>query len=206
MDVTKHRVLITTRANIIIGEEIKTNELNVEETSTFLNQVFVNELSSQIAIPNEIKVGSLELKEKIHWITSGRPIFIYQFAYVIAQKGTLKDALQFDIKKSENAIEFLYGRIYDYLSPLAKDIFAAISLLVTENDLSNVIKKLSYVLNLENRQDEFGDAINELVKLKILEIKEENFFIYSKIFTIMTLMYNKRSDSFKNLNDRSLTN
>lgn len=207
LDVTKHRVLITTRANIIIGEEIKTNELDAEETSTFLNQVFVNELSSQIAIPNEIKAGNLELKEKIHWITSGRPLFIYQFAYVIAQKGTLKDALQFDIKISDNAIEFLYGRIYDYLSPLAKDIFSAISLLVSENDHSNVIKKLAYVLNLENKQDEFNDAINELVKLKILEIKEENFFyIYSKeILTIMTLMYNGRTDSFKgNCNKRLL--
>lgn len=207
LDVTKHRVLITTRANIIIGEEIKTNELDIEEATVFLNQVFVNELSDQIAIPNEIKTGSTELKEKIHWITSGRPIFIYQFAFIIAQKGTLKDALLFDIKKSDNAVEFLYGRIYDYLSPLGKDIFASISLLVSENDLSNVIKKLAYILNIENRQEEFGDAINELVKLKILEIKEENFFyIYSKeILTIMTLMYNKRTDSFKgNCNRRLL--
>ena len=33
----------------------------------------------------------------------------------------------------------------------------------------------------ENRQDEFGDAINELVKLKILETKRKFLYIQKKI-------------------------
>ncbi len=208
LDASKHKVLITTRANIVIGEEIKTNELSSDETSLFLKQVFANELEEQISIKRHIEVlGKPEIKDKVHWLTSGRPLFIYQLAFIIAQKGNVEDALEFDIKKSDNAIEFLYGRIYNYLSDLAKDIFVAISLLVTENDLSNVIKKLSYILNIEGNQDAFDSAISELVKLKILEVKEDNFFyIYSKeILTIMSLMYNKRPDSFKgNCNRRLL--
>lgn len=200
LNINQHRVLITTRANIIIGEELKTNELDLNDTASFLKQVFLNEIGDQLSTNNFLQnLEQDDIIKKVHWITSGRPLFIYQLAYLIAQKGNLEDALKFDIKKSENAINFLYGRIYDYLTPLAKDIFAAISLLVTEEDLSNVVKKLSYILNLENNEDEFNNALAELIKLKILEIKENNFFyLYSKeILLIMRDRFNSKPDWFK---------
>ncbi len=201
-----HRVLITTRANIIIGEEIKTSELSKEETSLFLQQVFENEIGDKVPPCYLDLLSQNETKEKIHWATSGRPLFIYQLAYVIAQKGSIEEAVKFDIKITKNAIDFLYGKIYEYLSNLAKDIFVIISLLVTENDLSNITQKIAFILNIENRQDDLVNALNELVKLKILEIKEDNFFyLYSKeILAIMHLMYSERPDSFKGICNQRL--
>lgn len=148
-------------------------------------------ISRQLEIP--------EKSSKLFEITSGRPLFIFQFAFVLGQRG-LEDALKFKIKEGETAISFLFGRIYDYLSSKAKDLFVVLSLLVTQDDLSNVIEKAQYILNLEHEVDTFNSAVNELVKLKILKIDNERKFfeIYSKeILQIMTDYFEKRSSAFK---------
>lgn len=150
------------------------------------------ELGNEEVIKRQLE--SPEKSRKVFEITSGRPLFIFQFAFVLGQRG-LDDALNFKIKEGDTAISFLFGRIYDYLSPKAKDLFVVLSLLVTQDDLSNVIEKAQYILTLEPEIDTFNSALNELVKLKILKIDEERKFfeIYSKeIFQIMSDYYEKR--------------
>lgn len=200
LNINHHKVIITTRANIIIGQELPTNELNELETSKFLLEVIKNE------IPNIYKEIASELDSPdnlnlVHSITSGRPLFIFQLAFIIGQKGNVKEALMYDIKDSASAKSFLYGRLYDdYLSPTAKDIFVSISLLVTSDDLSNLINKIKYILNLEHDEDSFSLAIKELVRLKVIKIDEDNKFfeVYSKeILQIMANYYQRRGDRFK---------
>ena len=199
LNTNHHKVIITTRAaNINIGQEFQTNELTEQETVKFLLEVIENEeLGNEEVIKRQLE--SPEKSHKVFEITSGRPLFIFQFAFVLGQRG-LDDALTFKIKEGDTAISFLFGRIYDYLSPKAKDLFVVLSLLVTQDDLSNVIEKAQYILNLEHEIDTFNSALNELVKLKILKIDEErNFFeIYSKeIFQIMTDYFEKRPSVYK---------
>ncbi|NMC98130.1 MAG: hypothetical protein GYA62_00215 [Bacteroidales bacterium] len=195
LNINQHKVIITTRAaNINIGQEFQTNELTENETIKFLLEVIKNEeLGNEEVIKRQLE--SSEKSHKVYEITSGRPLFIFQFAFVLGQRG-LEDALNFNIKEGDAAINFLFGRIYDYLSPKAKDLFVILSLLVTQDDLSNVIEKAQYILNLEHETDTFNSAVNELVKLKILKIDDERKFfeIYSReIFQIMSDYYEKRS-------------
>ncbi len=71
-----------------------------------------------------------------------------QLAYIIAARG-IDVALKFDIKSDSKAVDFLFGRIFDYLSNQAKELFAIISLLVTTNNLSNILHKAQFILNME---------------------------------------------------------
>jgi hypothetical protein len=200
LNINHHKVIITTRANIIIGQEIPTNELNALETKKFLLAVIQNE------IPNIFQEILIELDDPtkiklIHEVTTGRPLFIFQLAFIIGQKGNIDEALKYDIKDSESAKNFLYGRLYeDYLSKIAQDVFVTISLLVTSDDLSNLIDKIKYVLNLEHEEDEFNAALKGLVRLKVIKVDDDNRFfeVYSKeILQIMTNYYQKKNDTFK---------
>lgn len=199
LNTNHHKVIITTRAaNINIGQEFQTNELTEQETVKFLLEVIKNEeLGNDEVIKRQLE--SPEKSYKLFEITNGRPLFIFQFAFVLGQRG-MEDALNFKIKEGDTAISFLFGRIYDYLSHKAKDLFVVLSLLVTQDDLSNVIEKAQYILNLEHEIDTFNSAVNELVKLKILKIDDERklFEIYSKeIFQIMGDYFDKRDSFFK---------
>ena len=199
LNTNHHKVVITTRAaNINIGQEYQTNELTEDETKKFLLNVIRNEeIGNEEVFRRNLE--DFETSRKIFEITSGRPLFIFQFAFILGQKG-LEDALNFKIKEGEAAIKFLFGRIYDYLSQKAKDLFVVISLLITQDDLRNVIEKSQYILNLEHELDVFNSAINELVKLKIIQLDDERRFfeVYSReILQIMTDYFEKRSASFK---------
>jgi GTPase SAR1 family protein len=196
LNVNHHKVIITTRANVIVGQEFQTNELTKEKAVEFLLQVIDNE---EIAASTFTKDIIRNNKSKVFEITSGRPIFIYQLAFLIGKKG-FSDSMSFDIKKSISAINFLYGRIYDYLGQDAKRLFTSISLLVTAENLSNVLAKAQYVINADNDPDKFSKAANDLAKLKIIELDEDRkiFKVYSKeILGTMQIYFEKMPSQFK---------
>ncbi len=203
LNVNNHKVVVTTRiVDINIGgEEITTSELNKEETQNFLLQVISSHLES---VNTELIKKDLSTNDnlaRVFEITSGRPLFIFQFAFLLGQQGSVARALESNIKGSASAVDFLYGRIYDtYLSHIAKELFVGISLLVSNDNLSAVIDKLIYVLNRESDEDKFNLALKELVKLKIIKVDEESriFEVYSKeILQIMTNYYRGANDTFK---------
>ena len=193
LNINHHKVVITTRsANIKIGEEFQTNELDENNTFSFLKQILINEnLMENRVIDNELNTKN-NIK-KIHFTTSGRPIFIMQLAYIMAAKG-INLALTSDIKSDENAVNFLFGRVFDYLSSNGKKLFVVISLLVTQDDLSNILAKAQFILNMEfpAQASEFRQAVDELIKLKIIKLDEEEriFEVYSQE------IYQKMSDYF----------
>jgi hypothetical protein len=199
LDINHHKVLITTRANLVIGEEIRCNELTAEQTRRFLIEVVGVEfpqlspasIKQQLADPEELK--------NLHRVTNGRPLFIYHFAHVWMRSGAMPRALKTKISTSEAAIEFLYGRIYEYFSDTAKSVFVVLSLLTTQDDLTGVVDKIRYVLNLETEKDAFETGIQELVKLKIIELLEGGFFqIYSReIYEIMARYFQTRDEGIR---------
>jgi tetratricopeptide (TPR) repeat protein len=67
------------------------------------------------------------------------------------------------------------------------------------NDLSNLIEKLRYIVNLEGEDVKFNIAFQELVKLRILEVLENGFFkVYSKeILQIMSDYFEKTNSLFR---------
>lgn len=206
LDINHHKVVVTTRsANVSLGFEIKTNELNIAQASEFLTTLIHNE-KIPLTIEDSNLLKTEEIRKRVHEITSGRPLFIYQLGHIIGQCG-LQKALKQDIKKEKPAVEFLYGRIYDYLSPKAKDLFVAMSLLVIKEDLINVLGKAQYIINMENDNDGFYSAVAELKKLKIIKTTDEEnryFEVYSPdILEMMTKHFSMRDAAFiKNCNNR----
>jgi len=77
-------------------------------------------------------------------------------------------------------------------------MFLAISLLVSETDLSNLVSKLKFILSKENKEEEFQATLNELIKLKILELENKDFFkVYSsEIFRLMKKYYQNKGDEY----------
>jgi hypothetical protein len=147
LNINHHKVVLTTRsATFVTGEEIKTNELNIQETKKFLIEAAQIELPGYNINHLEKEILEKDNLNKIHEITSGRPLFIFQFVVLLGQKGSIEETLNYDIKSTKAAINFLYDRIYDYLSPDAKNMFVAVSLLTTEDDLTNLIEKLRFIL------------------------------------------------------------
>jgi len=204
LDINKHKVIITTRAaTLITGEEIKTGELNVEQTIEFLKKALEIELSVSVSQNFTKELNKRPFQEKIHEITSGRPLFILQFAILLAQKSSVQDAVLCEINNSDAAKNFLYNRIYEYLSLPAKNLFLAISLLVTEEDLSGLVENLKFIVNKEDLEEEFQLSLNELVKLKIVVLEDKFFKVYSvEVYRIMKLHYDNKGEEF----DGNITN
>lgn len=199
LDINHHKVVVTTRsANVALGFEIKTNELDIEQTNSFLNSLIANE-GIPLSVNDQNLLKKETTKKRIFEITSGRPLFIYQFGHIVGQNG-LRKALSNDIKKANSAVEFLYGRIYDYLSPRAKDLFVVMSLLVTKDDMTNLLDKAQYIIKMENDEESFNSAVEELKKLKIVKITDEEnryFEVYSReILEMMNKHFAQRDDAF----------
>jgi len=203
LNINHHKVILTTRsATLITGEEIETNELDETKTIDFLIEAFKNEIPTY-NVEKDIKAFRKHSKI-IHQITSGRPLFILQFAILLAQKGSLEETLSIDIKSLDEAKNFLYDRIYDYLSQDAKNMFLAINLLVDRADLTGLINNLKFILNKEDKIEEFEDALNELIKLKIIVLEDKDFFkVYSsEILKIMQSYYENKGSGY----DGDITN
>ena len=202
LNTNHHKVLVTTRAaSINLGMVFHNNELNEDEAVEFLLDIVDNEgLGDRRLISRELQ--DKELRHAFFATTNGRPLFIYQFAYIMAQKG-ISFAKKYRINERRPAIDFLYGRLYEYLSQKAKDIFIILSLLVDAKNTVNVIEKAKYIANMENDEDGFKSAVGELEQLKIIRFCDEDghfFEVYSQeILQMMNDYYQKRDSSFKSI-------
>lgn len=187
LNILHHKVVITTRsASNITGEEIEVEELSPEESLSFFDSVLENELSIDTSLYKNGK-NIKALTNSIHSLTSGRPLFIFQSALIYGESGSISAMLESNVNNGKNAIEFLYGRIIEYLSANARRIFGAMGLLTSDGDLSNLLTKLQYILNMEKDEHSFEKAIKELAKLKIITVIDTKYFkVYSS--EIVSLM------------------
>ena len=180
LEAGKHKVLITTRANVPAWKQLPTDELSASQTMQFLIEVMKSEFDTY-PIENVVRHANADptVQDKVYDITSGRPLFIFYFANVLVQEGVEK-ALTRDIKDKESAREFLFGRIFSYLSRPAQTVFRAISALVTAQDLTHVVAKLQFIVDMEREEDNFTQSLAELQKLKVIEVSDNDLFqVYS---------------------------
>lgn len=191
------KVLITTRnKRFSTGVEIKLDELNMEDTKIFLEQVFENEYPGYLEKITKVLTIKDNLN-KIHQATSGRALFLYQFANLFVQKG-LNDNIIEELKNSENAKEFLYGRMYECLGKIAQKQFKVISQIIDEKDLIFKEEILLYLLN-DSEKEYYEEGIQELLDQKIIErFDEDNFRLYSQdLLGRMTKSFNDSDEAFK---------
>lgn len=191
------RVLITTRnKRFSTGVEIKLDELREDDTKKFLEEIFRNEYPGYLAEISRI-LNDREKLAVIQEATSGRVLFLYHFASLFVQKGMSGRIIE-ELKSSDNAKEFLYGKLYDYLGKTAQMEFVVISQIAGEKDLIFKENVLLYILN-EKEKEELNNGLLELIEQKIIErYDEENYRIYSQdIFERMESCYQKSETVFK---------
>ncbi|WP_338094173.1 S1 RNA-binding domain-containing protein [Methanorbis furvi] len=199
LDINYHKVIITTRnKRFILGESIPSNELDLDKTKTFLKSVVQKEYPEHYDSIQKL-ISDKEIIQKIYSATSGRPIFIYQFAHLYVQRGYKEEFL--NLKDDSNAKDFLYGRIYNYLSNDAKHIFVTLSTLADEN-LTFRYDVLKFCLSkVIPDDDKFDEGVSELEDQRIIEpYSESSGRIYStELRDIMLEHYNACPQSFRNM-------
>ncbi|WP_262152686.1 NB-ARC domain-containing protein [Chryseobacterium foetidum] len=199
LNINYHKVILTTRsATLITGVEIESNELSENKTIDFLISAAKNEFP-EVNFDKDYRLFK-KYSKQIFEITSGRPLFILQFLILYMQNGSITETLLVDIKSLEQARSFLYDRIYDYLSPEAKNMFLGINLLVSADDadLTGLIVNLKFILNKEDDSTSFDNSLNELIKLRIIERLDHDFFkVYSpEILKLMRVYYEKKGKEY----------
>ena len=76
-------------------------------------------------------------------------------------------------------------------------MFLAIGLLAENNDHSGLLDNLRYILNLEDKEERFQSSLNELVKLKIINVEDKFFKVYSsEIHDLMKEYYQKKTTDY----------
>lgn len=196
-DATRNKAIITTRANIIIGEEIPTSELDQEQTESFLYEYMRTVFPDFPISQQEIRA----IGEDVLRSSGGRPLFILQIAHLVPQIG-LSAASGRAITSGESAKKFLFERIYDsYLSTqLSRDIYCVISRLVGGTELRNMITKVAFLLSQEANMEAVQKSFDELAKIRVIKLDEDGRFfeVYSiELIESMRTQYDMRDSVFK---------
>lgn len=197
LNIDYFKVVVTTRnKRFSSGIEIKLDEFNIDETKRFILDIFDKDYHNFYEDICRLLADELTLN-KIYEATSGRALFLYQFAKLYAQKGLDSRDLN-ELKQSENAKEFLYGRVYDYLGETAKKEFKVISQIVDENDMIFREEIISFLLNEEDG-DNLEDGLQELIEQKIIEKYDtENYRVYSRDMVVrMEELFDNSDEKFK---------
>ena len=197
LDAHVHKIIFTTRSNQIIGQEIAFNEMDSAEMITFLQSDISERYPLYLERFKEICEDEATVR-KIHEATDGRPIFLFQFVEIFVQNGIDGNKWK-TIKSSENAKEFLYGRIYRYLTEKAQILFCVIYKIADTENLLFSKEMLQFVVSKYVGENDFDIAFSELIKLKVIELYgAENYRIYSKeIIAMMDGEFKKRLPAFQ---------
>jgi hypothetical protein len=179
LDVNKHKIIITTRiANFYaIGEEKQMTHLSISDTIDFLQQ-YLEDKNAPITIDKQIH-------DSIHKMTTGNSLFVIQLAELMLQLGVEK-AIEQKPGQRDKDIKFLYGKIYDSLTPLDQQIFEVMGGMVNHHNLSNLIEKLRFVVEAE-MNDAFDVSLQKLVRMHIIKIPNDKVFeVYNEqIWNVM---------------------
>lgn len=205
-----HKVIITTRNKKLLttGENYPTSKLDPEKTVEFVRSKMKldNSCNEQISSRFEKWINNCGAKEKLARITGGIPLFILQWINLL-KCGHSDDLLSQDLTSSKEAIEFLFGKVYESLSDNAKKIYIAIPKVVDESNLnfhkSNLREACFGVIQADA---EFYDALEELEEMLVVQRATEDgniFSVYSEGFLVEMLnRFNKADDTTRNSIDR----
>lgn len=198
LDARYHKAIITTRnRRYVIGEAISCNELNETRTKEFIEAIVSTQYESHFVDVQKM-LSDREILASIFKATSGRPIFIYQFIFLYMQKG-YKESFINDIATSSDAQEFLYGRIFRYLSKNTQYVFATISILVDDDSRFN-LNILEHVLGKKiAEKEQFEMCLEELSNQKVIELIGDTYGrVYSQeILQSMADQYRKYPQEFQ---------
>ena len=176
LSIDKHKVVITTRSQYMIGEEYYVKELNQKQVLAFMREYFMNRNSGSndpSTIANfDSFISSDDNKEYIYKMSQGLPLLALQLAKILAISGFSKEAMP--KKWNEDVEEFLLGRLYSYFNTrTSKILFIAIAQYFKCGSSDIAISELAVIYRLYCMYFKVEDIdyeldLQELEKLKII--------------------------------------
>lgn len=176
LSIDKHKVVITTRSQYMIGEEYYINELSQKQVLDFMRANFVNKHIKDddryLLESFERFITTEENKDYIYKMSQGLPLLALQLSKVLIISGFQREMMPG--KWNEDVQEFLLGRLYSYFNTkTSKLLFVALAQYykcgltdIAKSELSLIYKlycmyfKLDYV--------DYDQDLYELEKLKII--------------------------------------
>lgn len=177
LDVTKHKMIITTRSQYMVGEEYYITGLDRTQTISFMKERF-KQGCTQLQCQNfDMFVQDEEIKKKIFELTKGLPMLAIQLGNMLVLNNFDKKSL---MKRDDEEIEdFLLGRLYSYFgTQTSKILFLIIANFFQygNNQVSHIDLQTMYALICErlNLTDvDYEQDLNELKKLNIVMMETD---------------------------------
>lgn len=186
MQISRHKVLITTRSQYMIGSTYDIERMNEEQVISFMKERFKNipNPDSNIEQFKEL-LAQKGTREKIYNVTMGLPLLTIQLASLMPLKGFTEKLLS--KKFSEDAEDFLLGRLYSYFStPTSKLLFLLIAFFV-KYDLQNIpLTELKIFYDLHCRRFnisgvDFENDLKELKRWNVIQIEDDSIPVSNHI-------------------------
>ena len=200
MNINRHKVLITTRSQYLVGSTCDVEPMNAEQVISFMEKRFDN-----IAVKNPnsiVKKQFRELtrkvtREKICEVTLGLPLLAIQLATLLLFKDFNERLLS--KRFTDDAEDFLLGRLYNYFAtPTSKLLFLLIAFFVRYGLRRIPLPELKIFYDLHCRRFnidnvDFDNDLKELKRWNIIQI-EDDFIAVSN--HISHKVFNKCLDNF----------
>lgn len=185
LDVIKHKMIITTRSQYMIGEEYYIEGLDRSQTIAFMKARFSKSCTNFQYKEFEMFTQDNTIKEAIFKLTRGLPLLAIQLVNVLVLNGINKEAL---VKKNDEEVEdFLLGRLYSYFgTETSKILFLIIANFfqygseeIAYSDLQIMYFFLCERLKITNV--DYEQDLMELKKLNIVLIESDSIKVSNYI-------------------------
>lgn len=176
LSIDKHKVVITTRSQYMIGEECYISELTQKQVLDFMRANFINKHTNNgdrfLLELYERFIEDDENKEYIYRMSQGLPLLALQLSKVLTISGFKREMMPG--KWNDDVQEFLLGRLYSYFyTKTSKILFVAIAQYykcgltdISKSELL-ILYKL-YCMYLKVDYVDYDQDLYELEKLKII--------------------------------------
>ena len=188
MQIDRHKVLITTRSQYLIGSAYDVQRMDENQLISFMNKRFEkileNNPRSDVCERFKNFLGDGK-RHKIFELTQGLPLLAIQFVTLLQLNGFSSKVLKPEWK--ESAEDFLLGRLYSYFHTFtSKLLFLIIAFFVKygQNTISLDVLEIFYKLycaRFKQVDVDFQQDLNELKNLSIIRIESDYIQISSNI-------------------------
>ena len=177
LDVLKHKLIITTRSQYMVGEEYYIEGLDRVQTIAFMKERFHKSCTEEQCREFDRFSNDENIKKKIYSLTKGLPLLAIQLVNVLVLNGINEKAL---VKRDDEEVEdFLLGRLYYYFGTNTSRIL----FLIIANFFQYGIEEIahtdlkimySYICErLEENNIDYEQDLQELRKLNIVLVETD---------------------------------
>lgn len=178
MKIGRHKILITTRSQYLVGADYDVSRMNQEQVISFMKKRFENIQNSESIVQQFKNMLDKNTGEKIYEITMGLPLLAIQLATLLPLKGFSTKLLS--KKSNDDTEDFLLGRLYEYFSTQTSKLLFIIIAFFVKYDMKTIPSdelQIFYKLYCSRYNKDAVDFENDLADLKkwnIIQISSDS--------------------------------